>query len=102
MVRKLGDCNPAAGQARPNGHLVMVTGRWLWCARCGAYASSRPVGLLEQCKGKGTLTGERAKAKLREGNHPTKAWGTWVGRPKVCTTEQWREWSEGSRALVIT
>jgi ribonuclease HI len=72
-----------AGQHGGRPHIFWAAGRFLFCARCGAYSSLRARGLARGCPGK--PAGPMVKLYLRRlwaGRHPTK--GTLEGPPRWC------------------
>ncbi len=53
------------------GHSLAVTGRLLWCTRCGCYATHRiGVGLKSQCLGRPRRGQEQRLAHLQRHRHP--------------------------------
>jgi hypothetical protein len=73
-----------AGDATPNadcalGHLRMLSGKVVWCDRCGAYGTHRGCGLAKACIGQATMGAGGGKWQrlrlLRSGRHPkSKEW----------------------------
>ena len=59
-----------AGSAWGRGHRVLITGSVAWCFRCGAYASTRAVGLAHPCVIRTTTCAAQARMRLLLGLHP--------------------------------
>jgi hypothetical protein len=58
----------ARGCADGGGHLRMLTGDLLWCRSCGAFSTTKAVGLAKACTGKPGNSGRLAR--LLRGVHP--------------------------------
>merc|ERR1712110_1330629 len=88
----------------------MAAGKWIWCTRCGSYASTRPVGLRRRCPGNHKSGHHRAVlTRLNEGYQPNGPWGKWVGSPVSLVPRLQEEASAkqyasalGSHASVLT
>ena len=59
----------AMGRADGGGHRRMLSGDVLWCRSCGAFSTSRAVGLARACTGRPCKSGRLAR--LLRGEHPT-------------------------------
>jgi hypothetical protein len=67
----------ARGRADGGGHRRMLSGDILWCRVCGAFSTSRAVGLAKACSGVPGVSGRLAR--LLRGVHPVS--GVDIGNP---------------------
>ena len=92
---KIAARSPVSEQAKPHGHVLMLTGQWVWCVRCACHAAARPVGLLRRCRGAPSAAYRTVRRKLAAGYHPARPWGEWVGPACRLGALEWLRWSEG-------
>ena len=79
------------GEARPQLHLLVQTGSFVWCCRCGARAAKFAKKLGEPCLGR-PRSQEYARSirLLSSGWHPKE--NRFLGSPKLFTMQTWSRW----------
>ena len=72
-----------SGQVSADGHVLMVTGRIIWCAVCGRYQTSKlTCRLREQCPKQPENRSHYRLKRLQTGRHPA------TGEPLVDTARR--------------
>ena len=78
-------------EARPQLHLLVQTGSFVWCCRCGARAAKFAKSLSQPCMGR-PRSQEYARSirLLSSGWHPKE--NRFLGAPKLFTERTWSKW----------
>ena len=77
-------------EARPQLHLLVQTGSFVWCCRCAARAAKFAKRLGELCLGRPRSQEYARSIRLSNGWHPKE--NRFLGSPKLFTTQTWSKW----------